>query len=208
MYELWQYRLGIASRDFGSLHSAGEAIGRSPEAPAWDWAVAAGVALVAAHWAALLVHSARAPSAAAAPRTDLAETSTAPQSVPFASALREGRYWLLWLALFAGVGGGQLVVDSLDDVPGDTGVQVSVFAVGNSLGRFVVGYASDALLAHVDRAGFVVVTAPFSLSLSLSLLSDATGTQFFTSLCSSFEIRFEHPGFLAAALRVREEERK
>ena len=79
-----------------------------------------------------------------------------------------------------------------------------MFAVGNSLGRFVVGYASDALLAHVDRAGFVVVTAPFSLSL----LSDATGTQFFTSLCSSFEIRFEHPGFLAAALRVREEERK
>ena len=81
-----------------------------------------------------------------------------------------------------------------------------MFAVGNSLGRFVVGYASDALLAHVDRAGFVVVTAPFSLSLSL--LSDATGTQFFTSLCSSFEIRFEHPCFLAAALRVREEERK
>lgn len=80
------------------------------------------------------------------------------EGVTFGVALRSLDYWLLLFVTFAAIGVGQNLCNSIADISGvNTASGVAIFAVGNSLGRFIPGYLSDMLFSVLDRISFILM---------------------------------------------------
>ncbi len=66
--------------------------------------------------------------------------------------IRDGFFWMLWAALFAGTFGGLLVIGSLKDIgawigiaTGAADLAIGTFALGNAVGRISWGFIADRL---------------------------------------------------------------
>eukprot|EP00747_Dinoflagellata_sp_TGD_P097590 gnl/TRDRNA2_/TRDRNA2_167179_c0_seq1.p1 gnl/TRDRNA2_/TRDRNA2_167179_c0~~gnl/TRDRNA2_/TRDRNA2_167179_c0_seq1.p1 ORF type:complete len:535 (-),score=70.02 gnl/TRDRNA2_/TRDRNA2_167179_c0_seq1:177-1781(-) len=81
-------------------------------------------------------------------------------SLTFGQALRAPEYWLLLLVFLVAVGIGQTVTNNLANIKSiNTNAGVAIFAVGNSMGRFLPGYLSDILFKVCDRVSFMIMAS-------------------------------------------------
>eukprot|EP00445_Apocalathium_hangoei_P019628 CAMPEP_0203902434 /NCGR_PEP_ID=MMETSP0359-20131031/44495_1 /ASSEMBLY_ACC=CAM_ASM_000338 /TAXON_ID=268821 /ORGANISM="Scrippsiella Hangoei, Strain SHTV-5" /LENGTH=530 /DNA_ID=CAMNT_0050826291 /DNA_START=22 /DNA_END=1614 /DNA_ORIENTATION=- len=82
------------------------------------------------------------------------------EGMSFQEALRTPEFWLLLFVLSGGEGIGITLCNSIATIPSIHPVSgVALFAAGNSLGRFMLGYLSDLLLGFVDLSDCLLLVS-------------------------------------------------
>jgi Nodulin-like len=96
-------------------------------------------------------------------------------------ALRDVEFYLVFLAMMAGVGSSVMVINNIAQIvlaaspDAQPSAYVATFSIGNCLGRMLFGALSDALAARLNRPGWLaVVVGLIGSALLLMLVNDAS----------------------------------
>lgn len=86
------------------------------------------------------------------------------QDVKVCDALRSGSFWLVFIIVFAGMGGGLVVLNHISQMVSAVGgtasmstVLVSLLSAANCFGRIMYGLVPDAIGERVPREAFLIV---------------------------------------------------